>query len=316
MTAITQVGVRYSTVDEHQVGQRLDNFLMSELKGVPRSHVYQLIRKGEVRVNKGRSKPLYRLEEGDIVRIPPVRSKETHTAIPPDRTMNRLESAIIYEDDRLIVLNKPAGMAVHGGSGLSFGIIEALRASRPKAKFLELVHRLDRETSGILLIAKKSSFLKTLHELIRTREMQKIYTAVLEGKLRKSVTVNQPLLKIEDKGGQHFVIVSNKGKEAISHFKPITTAKGATLVEVSIETGRTHQIRVHAQCMEHAIIGDRRYGNEDLVLPNNVKVKNLMLHASRLEFSLEDKLWSFQAPLPEHFNIMQQLREEDSYVSE
>ncbi|WJW76788.1 23S rRNA pseudouridine(955/2504/2580) synthase RluC [Thiohalobacter sp. IOR34] len=278
--------VRQVTIEAEQAGQRIDNFLMRHLKGVPRSLVYRLLRKGQVRVNRGRIKPEYRLQTGDLVRIPPVQSREPGTP-PGPGAGQRLAGRILYEDERLLVLDKPSGTAVHGGSGLSFGVIEALRASRPEARFLELVHRLDRETSGCLLIAKRRSELRMLHELLRSGAVEKRYLALLKGHWEGGPrTVDVPLRKSQLRGGERMVRVSADGKAARSRFSPLTRYREATLVEVLLDTGRTHQIRVHAAHLGQPLAGDEKYG--DAVFNRRMRelgLRRLFLHAHSLAFT-------------------------------
>ena len=272
-------------------GQRVDNFLLNRLKGAPRSLIYRIVRRGEVRVNKGRIRPEYRLKAGDTLRIPPVKLAPRSTPPrPAAQVLRQLEAAIIYEDDRLLILNKPSGLAVHGGSGLSYGVIEGLRALRPTAPYLELVHRLDRETSGCLLIAKKRSALRRLHELLRSNRMDKRYLALLKGQWqggRRQVTA--PLLKNVLRSGERMVRVDPAGKTASSVFRPLAVSKTASLVEVKLETGRTHQVRVHAASLDQPIAGDDKYGDADFNRQlREVGLKRLFLHAHGLRFQLTE----------------------------
>lgn len=295
--------VQQLEIPAEQAGQRIDNFLMARLKGVPKSHVYRILRKGEVRVNKGRIKADYRLQAGDLLRIPPVRIAEREEIRPGKGQCELLEQRILYEDPGLIALNKPSGMAVHGGSGLSFGVIEALRAARPDAPYLELVHRLDRETSGVLLIAKKRSALRALHEALRTGGMRKRYLALLAGPWRGGKRrVDAALQKNTLRGGERVVRIDVEGKQAASTFIPRRTYSDATLVEVDIETGRTHQIRVHAEHIGHPVAGDEKYGHEAFNRQmRELGLRRLFLHAYRLSFQLPewDKPMTIEAPLPE-----------------
>ena len=281
--------VRIVAISEEEAGQRIDNFLRTQLKGVPKSMIYRILRKGEVRVNKKRIKPEYKLEAGDEVRIPPVRVAEREeAAISPklDRVAS-LANAILYEDDYILVLNKPSGTAVHGGSGLSFGVIEGLRALRPEARFLELVHRLDRDTSGILLVAKKRSALRSLHEQLREKGMQKDYLALVRGQWPSHVKVVQaPLLKNILQSGERMVRVSSEGKPSETRFKVEERYAQATLVKASPVTGRTHQIRVHTLHAGHPIAFDDRYGEREfdkLLAPTGLR--RLFLHAAALSFT-------------------------------
>ncbi len=258
--------VRLVTIDEDNVGQRIDNFLLSKLKGVPKSMIYRIVRKGEVRVNKKRIKPEYKLAEGDQVRIPPVRVSEENYRTAPSANLervSRLEDRILFEDKHILVLNKPAGIAVHGGSGVDYGVIEALRSLRPQQKFLELVHRLDKDTSGVLLVAKKRSALKHLHDQLRHKQMQKDYQALVRGEWQKhDKVVKAPLLKLTLKSGERIVRVNTEGKASETRFKILQRYDGATLVQASPVTGRTHQIRVHCQYAGHPIACDEKYSEQ------------------------------------------------------
>lgn len=276
--------VQMLTIDDAYHGQRIDNFLIARLKGVPKSMVYRIVRKGEVRVNKKRIKPEYKLQTGDIVRVPPVRVAERDA--PPSPKLNQiaaLEQQIVYEDEYLMILNKPSGLAVHGGSGLSFGVIEGLRALRPQCRFLELAHRLDRDTSGCLMIAKKRSTLKALHEQLRKKTMQKRYHALVLGSWPKTKRlVDAPLLKQAE---QSIVRVHPEGKASETRFKILQRYHGATLVEASPITGRTHQIRVHTACNGHPIAGDDKYGDDAFSKKMAQQgLTRLFLHAAELNF--------------------------------
>lgn len=274
------------SVPADQVGRRLDNFLAGELKGVPKSRIYRICRKGEVRVNKGRVKPDYRLRDGDQVRIPPVRvAAPVDRGDPDGNAVQRINERVVHEDARLLVLNKPAGMAVHGGSGISFGVIELLRRARPQAHYLELVHRLDRDTSGLLVIAKKRSALRELHDALRERRLHKRYLALVGGRWQGGRrTVDQPLLKNTLKSGERLVRVDPQGKRSITHFMPERVFADTSLVSVDIVTGRTHQIRVHGAHIEHPLAGDQKYGDEALNRRlKSIGLKRLFLHAARLE---------------------------------
>ncbi|MGV7961962.1 23S rRNA pseudouridine(955/2504/2580) synthase RluC [Photorhabdus tasmaniensis] len=281
--------VQFVTIDDDEAGQRVDNFLLARLKGVPKSMIYRIVRKGEVRINKGRIKPEYKLSAGDIVRIPPVRVAERQV-VPVSAKLEKvaaLGECVLYEDDHILVINKPAGTAVHGGSGLSFGVIEGLRVLRPEAKFLELVHRLDRDTSGILLIAKKRSALRALHEQLRLKQMQKDYLALVRGQWQSHCKVVQAsLLKNILQSGERIVKVSGEGKPSETRFKVEERFANATLVKASPVTGRTHQIRVHAQYAGHPIAFDDRYGDKafDSQL-SDTRLNRLFLHASALKFT-------------------------------
>ena len=293
--------VQLVEIHAEQAGQRIDNFLIKVLKGVPKTLVYRILRKGEVRVNKGRIKPDYRLQQGDVVRIPPLRLSEQDQTTPGQRTLQRVKDAIIYEDDVLLILNKPSGIAVHGGSGISYGVIEALRALRPDALFLELVHRLDRDTSGCLIIAKRRSALRNLHEQMRGDKMEKRYLALLKGKWQGGERrVDAPLRKNILKSGERMVEVSQEGKAALSLFTPDTIYKNATLVSVKLITGRTHQVRVHARHLGMPIAGDDKYGDDEFnAAMKEMGLKRLFLHAHRLGFEhpKSGEWFSISAPL-------------------
>ena len=282
-------GVQFVAITAENAGQRIDNFLRTQLKGVPKSMIYRILRKGEVRVNKKRVKPEYKLEDGDEVRVPPVRvaEREEQAVSPKLDKVAALESCILYEDDYLLVLNKPSGTAVHGGSGLSFGVIEGLRALRPEARFLELAHRLDRDTSGILLVAKKRSALRSLHEQLREKGMQKDYLALVRGDWPSHLKVVQaPLLKNILQSGERVVRVSAEGKPSETRFKVEERFGLATLVKASPVTGRTHQIRVHTLHGGHPIAFDDRYGDREFdrqLAPTGLA--RLFLHAAALTFT-------------------------------
>lgn len=285
-------GVQMLEVPPELAGQRIDNFLRTQLKGVPKTLIYRILRKGEVRVNKGRIKPEYKLQAGDVVRVPPLRLAEKDEPVPlAQGLLERLEAAIIYEDKALIVLNKPAGIAVHGGSGLSFGVIEALRQLRPDVGELELVHRLDRDTSGLLMVAKKRSMLRHLHRELRGDGVDKRYMALVRGRWDTSKKqVNAPLLKNTLRSGERMVEVTDEGKEALTLFRVLRRfGDFATLVEAKPVTGRTHQIRVHARHAGHCIAGDNKYGDEEFSSAiRDLGGKRLFLHAYALKVPLPD----------------------------
>ncbi len=305
--------VCFVSIDADQAGQRIDNFLLTRLKGAPKSLIYRILRKGEVRVNKGRIKPLYKLQAGDEVRIPPVRLSNKPVNTPSNSSLEVIANNILYEDKRVLVLNKPSGFAVHGGSGLSYGIIEALRALYPNAPYLELVHRLDRDTSGCLLIAKKRSMLRYLHEQLREHSLHKQYLTLVKGHWQEGKrTINAPLRKNTLRSGERMVRVDESGKVAISHFKPRVTSDLASLIEVDLETGRTHQIRVHAAYSGHPIAGDEKYGDE--VFNQQMRaygLKRLFLHASKITFRLSpdtEEIIRIEAPLESSLqNVLKQL---------
>jgi 23S rRNA pseudouridine955/2504/2580 synthase len=294
--------VRHIEVGEERAGQRLDNFLMRLLGDVPRSRVYRLVRRGEVRVNGRRAKPEQRLQWHDSVRVPPLRREAVSArASPSPQLLETIARAIAYEDERLIVLDKPPGVAAHGGSGVSFGVIEALRALRPKES-LELVHRLDRDTTGCLLIARKASALRTLHALLREGRFEKGYLALVKGHWNlghKRITA--PLRTDLRLHGERTVRVHPEGKEAVSEFRPVQFfGKRATLLEVALHTGRTHQIRVHAAHAGHPIAGDEKYGDEEFNRRmRELGLKRLFLHAHRVGFEWpQGGEFSANTPLP------------------
>lgn len=285
---IISASVQLLTISDDEAGQRLDNFLLAKLKGVPKSLIYRIVRKGEVRVNKGRTKPEYKLQADDVVRIPPVRVAEKNDEPISNKLQKvaELEQHILFEDDVLLVLNKPSGTAVHGGSGLSFGVIEALRALRPQARFLELVHRIDRDTSGILLVAKKRSALRALHEQLRDKTVQKDYLALVRGQWQAHVKqIQAPLLKNELASGERIVKVHSDGKPSETRFRIEERYEAATLVKASPITGRTHQIRVHTQYAGHPIACDDKYG--DVEFDQKMRalgLNRLFLHAYAIRF--------------------------------
>ena len=300
--------VLHLTVDESSAGQRLDNYLMRCLKGVPKTHVYRVIRSGEVRVNKGRAAADTRVQAGDDVRVPPVRVAERPTAVPvPAR-----EFSVLFEDESLLAIDKPAGVAVHGGSGVSFGVIEQLRRARPQAKFLELVHRLDRETSGVLLLAKKRSALTALQDQFRARDTGKTYAALVLGNWPESLRViDVPLHKYLLPDGERRVRTSTaddaQAKRSITLVKVVQRFAGFTLLDVSIKTGRTHQIRVHLAHSGHPIVGDDKYGdfefNKSLARGTAIpgrRYDGMFLHARRLAFEhpASAERLELEAPLP------------------
>ncbi len=302
-------GPRHIPIGSENDGQRIDNFLITLLKGVPKSRIYRILRKGEVRVNKGRIRPGYRLKKGDMVRIPPIRvSCDRPPDSPAPYLSARLAQATLYEDDGLLVINKPSGIAVHGGSGLSQGIIETLRAGRPEERFLELVHRLDRDTSGCLMVAKKRSVLRKLHELLRCDKFDKRYLALVEGEWKGGEKrVEAPLRKNMLSSGERIVRVDPQGKPAITLFRPVRRYSGATLLEATLLTGRTHQIRVHAAHVGHPIAGDAKYGSPTFnKRMRNLGLKRLFLHARTVSFELppEDVPLEFHAPLPDELEAV------------
>lgn len=309
-------GVQHVEAGEGDVGQRLDNYLMRMLRAVPKSHIYRVLRKGEVRVNGKRAKPETRLVLGDRVRIPPIRLDDKPPQGRPSTSLQDfIVQSIIHEDNDLIIVNKPAGVAVHGGSGLAFGVIEALRAARPELTELELAHRIDRDTSGVLLMAKRRAVLRQLHAELREREMTKVYLALLWGKwtLGKK-TLDLPLLTNQKQGGERMVRVHPEGQPSISTFIPEQHfGKWATLMRVEIGTGRTHQIRVHAAYAGHPVAGDEKYGNkEGNDALRHFGLKRMFLHAYSLEFThpATHKRFTITAPLSDELQtVLKQLRE-------
>lgn len=281
--------VKYLSISHDQAGQRLDNFLLSHLKGVPKSHVYRLIRKGEVRINKKRVTAFYRLNEGDQLRLPPLfLAEQSQKAAPSQATLDLLAKRVLYEDEHLIILNKPSGMSVHAGSTVRMGVIEAMRFLYPRFPQLELAHRLDSETSGCLILAKKKRILREIHTLLREGKINKTYWAMTKGHWQtKESRVNLPLHKHYRDGGKHMVNVAQDGKAALSIFHTLQRFKLGSLMAVDIHTGRTHQIRVHAQSQGHPIAGDDRYGDTEFnQLVRKLGLKRMFLHAQALDFTL------------------------------
>lgn len=292
--------VQFITIEEDNHLQRIDNYLISKMKGVPKSKIYRILRKGEVRVNKKRAKPDYKLQINDHVRIPPVKIDASTPTQINVTNLAYIEDAIIFEDDRLLVINKPSGMAVHGGSGLSYGLIEALRALRPNSPYLELVHRLDRDTSGCIVLAKKRSALRHLHEQLRDKKMDKTYHALVDGHWpRKRTKVSASLQKNQLQSGERMVFADDDGKPSETRFALIHEYSQASLIEAKPITGRTHQIRVHCQFAGHCIANDDKYGNESFSkYIKTLGCKRLFLHAKRIEFihPLSEQRVCFEAP--------------------
>ncbi|MDK4525427.1 RluA family pseudouridine synthase [Kingella kingae] len=326
MPKISKEIVNHITIEEHEAGQRLDNYLIKILKGVPKSHIHRIIRAGEVRVNKGRVKPDYRIENKDLVRIPPIRIAEKDVSGSlKNAPIPAREFDIVFEDDAMIVINKPSCVAVHGGSGVSFGVIEQLRQSRPDAKYLELVHRLDRDTSGLLMIAKKRSALVKLHEMLRNDHPKKIYLALGVGTWQpENRHVKLPLIKYTGANGEKMVRVGSDadGQSAHTIFRVLNTFSGSlmhsvgisalSLVEATLKTGRTHQIRVHMQSQNCPIAGDERYGdyqaNKRL---QKLGLKRMFLHAFVLELNhpLTGEKLHLKADLPKELqNLLDNLQ--------
>lgn len=309
--------VTFETIEEDSEGQKIDNFLLKILKNIPKSHVYKILRSGEIRVNKKRVKTDYKLSLGDTVRIPPLSHSTEKKSVTPHATQvqkQNIQECIIFEDDSLIVLNKPAGIAVHGGSGISLGVIELFRQLRPEARFLELVHRIDKETSGLLLIAKKRSVLVAMHAIIRSKRLHKKYLVMVMGRwFKKQLTVDLDLVETKNSEGQKKVRVANpenneKTKQSKSVFFLKKTLSDFSLLEVKLITGRTHQIRVHLAHLGFPILGDEKYG--DYELNKKLKVngaKRMFLHAMELGFdhpvSKENILLT--APVPKEFTELE-----------
>jgi 23S rRNA pseudouridine955/2504/2580 synthase len=297
MNDLSKARARTLEVGEESAAQRIDNFLLRHLKGVPKSHVYRVLRSGEVRVNSGRVKPEYRLQAGDRVRVPPIRVSQEEKQKP-----KAAEFPVVFEDPALLVVDKPGGVAVHGGSGVSFGVIESLRASRPQAKFLELAHRLDRDTSGLLVVAKKRSALVELHRMLREGELEKHYLAVAKGHWEGAGRdLSESLHKYVDAKGERRVAVHQSGQQAITRVRVLKKSRDFSFLEVRLLTGRTHQIRVHLAHAGHPVLGDDKYG--DFELNHRLEksgVRRLFLHASRLAFAhpLSGERIELKAPLP------------------
>lgn len=302
--------VRTVQVAAEQAGQRIDNFLLRQLKGLPKSRVYRILRRGEVRVNGSRVRPDYRLRSGDTLRIPPLRLEHSEPLRPPDRVMARLRDAILYEDADIIALNKPSGLAVHRGSGLGYGLIEALRMLRPEQAFLELVHRLDRDTSGCLLLAKTPEGLRAAHEALRSGTADKRYLTLVRGHWnRGSELVRLPLSRNLLRGGERLVGVDQAGRPALTRFVPVTIGADASLLEAVIGTGRTHQIRVHAAALEHPVAGDDKYGDDAFNRAMKARgLKRLFLHAHSLGLPLCGRDIDISAPLDDDLQqVLEQL---------
>ena len=297
MNDLSKARVRTLEVGEEAAAQRIDNFLLRHLKGVPKSLVYRVLRSGEVRVNSGRVKPEYRLQPGDRVRVPPIR-------VSPDRKARAkpAEFPVVHEDAAILVVDKPAGVAVHGGSGVSYGVIESLRAARPQAKLLELAHRLDRDTSGLLVVAKKRSALVELHRMLREGEIEKVYLTVVKGRwVAGNRELRDALHKYVDAKGERRVAVREGGIAAVTQVKPLRAGERFSLLEVRLLTGRTHQIRVHLAHAGHPVLGDDKYGDFELNHKlQKAGVRRLLLHATRLAFlhPLTQEKLELRSPIP------------------
>jgi 23S rRNA pseudouridine955/2504/2580 synthase len=305
--------VRFVTIEDDDAGQRLDNFLLKTLKGVPKTRIYRGLRKGEFRVNKGRARADYRLQSGDILRLPPIRQADpTAPPVIPGSWTARLEERVVYEDEGLLIVDKPPGLAVHGGSGLNFGLIECLRQMRPKERRLELVHRLDRDTSGLIMVARKPAVLRELHRLLRDDRVDKRYLALVAGKWPRTLSlVEAPLEKNVVQSGERMVRVSREGKPSMTEFSVRERLHGATLVEARPVTGRTHQIRVHARHAGFPLLGDPKYSDpRSEAMTSEIGLKRLFLHAHALRFSLPGTgLVAVEAELDEELeNTLERLR--------
>lgn len=297
-------GVQFVTIDQDSAGQRIDNYLITYWKNVPKSRIYRLIRKGEVRVNKKRIAVLYRLQANDVLRLPPIYLQQAAKQVAPsEQTQDRLKNCVLFESEQLLIINKPAGMAVHGGSTIRLGIVEALRHLYPDYPHLELAHRLDADTSGVLVLAKRKQTLRELHQLLRDGAVKKEYIALTLGKWRKDeLLVNAPLHKGPAVTHKQLVKVHKEGKQALTIFKTLNVYPSASLMAVRLHTGRTHQIRVHASYMQHPIAGDDRYGDAEFNKAMRAQgLKRMFLHAKAIEFvlpSTQERI-CVEAPLDE-----------------
>ena len=312
MNDLSRNGVCFLKVSEEESGQRLDNYLLRNTSGVPKTRIYRAIRKGEVRVNKGRSKVDYRVQATDVVRVPPLSmGGSPATSKPSSAWEKRLRNAVLLDNSELLVINKPPGMAVHGGSGVRLGLIESLRVMYPQARYLELVHRLDRDTSGLVLIAKNARVLRELHAQLRANQMDKVYWACTAGRwpaYQKSVSA--PLAKAHAPSGERMVRVSPNGKRSRTEFKVIERFQQASLLEVKPISGRTHQIRVHVQHVGHPILGESKYlSDESEEVTQRVALKRLFLHAKSISFKLFDEHYELNCPIDQELeSVLARLR--------
>ena len=312
-----RTAVTHLTISSEYEGQRIDNFLITRLKGVPKSKIYKILRKGEVRVNKKRVDPSYRLEENDLVRLPPLSIAEKAVEVPPaKKTQVLLTDRILYEDDYFLIINKPSGMSVHAGNTVRVGVVEALRHIYPKLPHLELAHRLDSETSGCLVLAKRKRILREMHTLLREGKVRKIYWALTQGIWKKrELKVDLPLHKDYRHGGKHVVEVNDEGKSALTYFEPLKEFREASLMEVKLMTGRTHQIRVHAKSQGHPIAGDDRYGDPEFnKYAKDHGLKRMFLHAHSIDFTLpsSNQRITVVAPLDPDLEAVVRLLERDA----
>lgn len=310
-----KINSKQIVISADNAGQRIDNFLIRYFGKIPKSRVYQMLRKGEVRINSGRIKQTYKLVEGDILRVPPVYLDEQGQSIPSRSLQQRITDSIIFEDEGLIIINKPAGIVVHSGSGQSHGVIEAFRAMGDTYKKLELVHRLDKDTSGCLMLAKSIPILRQLHTAMIKDEIAKSYSALLAGRIAdKKITIDAPLSKNSVSSGERIVTIDENGKSAVTKLSRERVFQSATLVNIQLITGRTHQIRVHSASIEHPVIGDMKYG--DRIINREYKklgLKRMFLHAKRLNFisPVTQQSLSIDAPLePKLCQFLEKLADE------
>lgn len=311
---IKKINSKQIVISADNAGQRIDNFLIRYFGKIPKSRVYQMLRKGEVRINKGRIKQTYKLVEGDILRVPPVYLDEQGQTLPSRSLQQKIADSVIYEDEGLIIINKPAGIVVHSGSGQSHGVIEAFRAMGDDYKNLELVHRLDKDTSGCLMLAKSIPILRQLHTAMNDDEIVKSYSALLAGRISdKKMTVDSPISKNTVSSGEHLVTVDVNGKSAVTIFTRERVFQSATLVNIKLITGRTHQIRVHSASIQHPVIGDMKYGDRAINREYKKRgLRRMFLHAKNLRFTspVSQQPLSIDAPLePDLRQFLQQLND-------
>tara|TARA_R110000782_G_scaffold235939_6_gene322015 strand:+ start:4345 stop:5298 length:954 start_codon:yes stop_codon:yes gene_type:complete len=312
---VKKINSKQIVISADNAGQRIDNFLIRYFGKIPKSRVYQMLRKGEVRINSGRIKQTYKLEEGDILRVPPVYLDEQGHTVPTRSLQQKIADSIIFEDEGLIIINKPAGIVVHSGSGQSHGVIEAFRAMGDNYKKLELVHRLDKDTSGCLILAKSIPVLRQLHTAMNNNEIAKSYCALLAGRMtKKKITVDSPLSKNTISSGERIVTVDENGKSAVTMLSRERVFQSSTLANIKLITGRTHQIRVHSASIDHPVIGDMKYGNR--IINREYKklgLKRMFLHAKSLRFTspVTQQPLSIDAPLGSELSaFLQQLADE------